>query len=78
VWDNEIRSFARPAGRFFSAHGLLFSSSETGLEIWDPTDGTLLGAIAGFSPTHHHPHADELVAVRGSELRRWRISPALG
>ncbi|MFF5210030.1 YncE family protein [Streptosporangium sp. NPDC000396] len=73
----EVMSFAGPDGRFFSDGGLLFSASQAGLEIWDPSDGARIGVIPGFRPTHHHRQAGELVELDGERLLRWKIGPAL-
>ncbi|MFJ3306968.1 hypothetical protein ACIPSA_28400 [Streptomyces sp. NPDC086549] len=70
----EVMTFGGPEGRFFAAGGLLFSSDSAGLKIWDPADGSRLGAVEGFSPTHHHPAAGELVALTDEHLLlRWRL-----
>ncbi|MFF3722412.1 hypothetical protein ACFYYM_08595 [Streptomyces erythrochromogenes] len=68
----EIATFGGPQGRFFTADGLLFSSSEDGLEIWDPATGARLGTLPGFRPTHHDTLRGELVELSAVGLRRWR------
>ncbi|MFD3466199.1 hypothetical protein ACFWWM_07505 [Streptomyces sp. NPDC058682] len=72
----EIAAFGGPKGRFFAADGLLFSSSESGFEIWNPTTGTRLGALAGFRPTHHDHARGELIELSTIGLRRWRTADA--
>ncbi|MEU5148592.1 hypothetical protein NRK68_30270 [Streptomyces yangpuensis] len=67
----EIATFGGPDGRFFASDGLLFSSSQAGLEIWDPTSGSRLGRLAGFRPTHHDLARRELVELSAIGLRRW-------
>jgi hypothetical protein len=69
--------FGGPAGRFFSADGLLFSASPNALEVWDPSDGARLASIPDFRPTHHHRTGRELVQLDGTRLLRWRIDPGL-
>ncbi|MFC9820156.1 hypothetical protein ACFWG6_01340 [Streptomyces erythrochromogenes] len=68
----ETATFGGPQGRFFTADGLLFSSSEDGLEIWDPATGARLGTLPGFRPTHHDPVRGELVELSAIGLRHWR------
>ncbi|MFF1367952.1 hypothetical protein [Streptomyces virginiae] len=70
----EIATFGGPEGRFFAADGLLYSSSESGLEIWNPTTGTRLGALAGFRPTHHDLTRGELLELSAAGLRRLRTA----
>ncbi|WKU49075.1 hypothetical protein Q3V23_36210 [Streptomyces sp. VNUA116] len=72
----EVAAFGGPDGRFFAADGLLFSSSESGLEIWDPTEGARLAVIAGFRPTHHDPARGELIELSATGLRRWMTARA--
>lgn len=73
-WAREILAFPGPAGLFFSDGVSLFSSDETGMSRWDPTDGARTGHLAGFRPTHHHRRAGELAAVVDGMLVRWRTS----
>jgi hypothetical protein len=70
---SEIFAFAGPGDRFFSAYGLLYAVGESGLEIWDPATGARLGSVPGFRPTIHHRAAQELAALDGDRLVRWRI-----
>ncbi|MFE3283857.1 hypothetical protein ACFXJJ_12140, partial [Streptomyces sp. NPDC059233] len=49
----EVATFGGPDGRFFAADGLLYSSSQAGLEFWDPISGSRLGSLAGLRPAHH-------------------------
>ncbi|WP_405435362.1 hypothetical protein OG373_01935 [Streptomyces avidinii] len=72
----ETVTFAGPRGRFFAADGLLFSSSESGFEIWNPATGARLGTLAGFRPTHHDPIRGELIELSAIGLRRWRTADA--
>ncbi|MFE2877687.1 hypothetical protein ACFXG6_35200 [Streptomyces roseus] len=72
----EIATFGGPDGRFFAAHGLLFTSAVAGLDIWDPVIGARLGTLAGFRPTHHDPIRGELLELSASGLRRWQTSHA--
>ncbi|MFI1647417.1 hypothetical protein ACH4XT_10830 [Streptomyces avidinii] len=72
----ETMTFAGPQGRFFAADGLLFSSSESGFEIWNPATGARLGTLAGFRPTHHDPTRGELIELSAIGLRRWRTAGA--
>ncbi|MEV7560476.1 hypothetical protein [Streptomyces sp. NPDC089795] len=72
----EIASFGGPRGRVFAADGLLFASSESGLEIWNPTTGSRLGALAGFHPTHHDRTRGELLELSALGLRRLRTAAA--
>jgi hypothetical protein len=68
----ETAVFGGPSGRFFSAHGLLFSASPNALEVWDPADGARLAVVPDFRPTHHHRAQGELVQLDGTRLLRWR------
>ncbi|WP_367132668.1 MULTISPECIES: hypothetical protein [Streptomyces] len=72
----EVATFGGPDGRFFAADGLLFSTPESGLEIWDPTKGARLAVIAGFRPTHHDLARGELIELSATGLRRWRTARA--
>ncbi|MFJ3876935.1 hypothetical protein ACIPW5_05705 [Streptomyces sp. NPDC090077] len=66
----EVAVFGGPRGRFFAAEGLLFSSSEAGLEIWDPVAGARIGAVPGFRPTHHDRTRGELLERAATGIRR--------
>ncbi|MEU8841539.1 hypothetical protein AB0D97_20795 [Streptomyces roseus] len=72
----EIATFGGHEGRFFAAHGLLFTSAVAGLDIWDPVIGARLGTLAGIRPTHHDPMHGELLELSASGLRRWQTSHA--
>ncbi|MFD4137200.1 hypothetical protein [Streptomyces goshikiensis] len=72
----EVSTFGGPEGRFFAADGLLFSSAESGLHIWDPATGTRLGTLAGFRPTHHDSSRGELLELSPIGLRRWSTAHA--
>ncbi|MFJ9942100.1 hypothetical protein [Streptomyces erythrochromogenes] len=72
----EVATFGGPEGHFFAADGLLFSSSESGLEMWDPTSGARLGTLADFRPTCHDPVRGELIELSATGLRRWRTARA--
>ncbi|MEU2391497.1 hypothetical protein [Streptomyces sp. NPDC007369] len=72
----EVATFGGPEGRFFAAHGLLFSLSEAGLVIWDPATGARLGTLDGFRPTHHDTVRGELLEFSATGLRRWRTAHA--
>lgn len=65
----ELLAFEGPAGRFFSDGSRLFSSDDTGLSTWDPVDGSLLSTVPGFSPTHHHGGAGQLLQLDGGLVR---------
>lgn len=65
-------AFAGPTGELFASGDRLFSAAEGGLQIWDIGTGELLGEIPGFVPAHHHRGTDELAALSGAELLRWR------
>ncbi|MFB7333046.1 hypothetical protein ACFC00_15505 [Streptomyces adustus] len=67
----ELLAFEGPTGRFFSDGTCLFSCDETELSIWDPVEGKLKGVVPGFSPTHHHRSAQQLVRVVGDVARVW-------
>ncbi|MFI7602538.1 YncE family protein [Actinoplanes sp. NPDC049681] len=62
-----------PRGQLFAAGGRLYAAAPEGLEVWDPARGTRTGAVPGFVPTHHHPTAGELVAVRNGTMLRWQM-----
>ncbi|MFI6003672.1 hypothetical protein ACIA98_25220 [Streptomyces sp. NPDC051366] len=72
----EGATFGGPDGHFFAADGLLFSSSQAGLEIWDPATGARLGTLTGFRPTHHDLARAELVELSAIGLRRWSTTHA--
>ncbi|MFJ5258875.1 hypothetical protein ACIQAC_00160 [Streptomyces sp. NPDC088387] len=67
----ELLSFEGPAGHFFSDGTRLFSSGDTELAIWDPTEGKPLGTVPDFSPTHYHPGARQFVQVTDDVVRFW-------
>lgn len=67
----ELLSFEGPTGSFFSDGTCLFSSGRTGLSIWDPVAGKLLGEVPGISPTHHHPGARQFVQLTAGTARLW-------
>ncbi len=67
----ELLAFEGPTGRFFSDGTRLFSSGDTGLSTWDPTEGKLLGTVPGFSPTHHHPSARQFLQLADGVVRLW-------
>ncbi len=67
----ELLTFEGPAGRFFSDGTRLFSSGDTGLSTWDPAEGNLLGAVPGFSPTHHHPSTGQFLELADGVVRLW-------
>ncbi|MEV7419400.1 hypothetical protein [Streptomyces sp. NPDC089919] len=69
----EVAAFGGPEGTFFCADGVLFSSSELGLDIWDPFAGTRVGVLPGFRPTHHDRGRGELLELGDRGVRRWRI-----
>jgi hypothetical protein len=71
-WAKEVRAFAGPAGKFFSDGNSLFSSNEFGLSRWCTRDGARTGYLEGFSPTHYHRGAQELVQLTESVLLRWQ------
>jgi hypothetical protein len=67
----ELGRFEGPSGRLFADGGRLYSADTSGLSIWDPEQGSRLGTVPGFSPTHFHPGTGELVQLTGRTLRRW-------
>lgn len=67
----ELLAFAGPAGPFFSEGTRLFSCGDTGLSIWDPAEGKLLGEVPGISPTHYHPGARQFLEVADDVVRLW-------
>jgi hypothetical protein len=67
----ELLAFEGPTGRFFSDGTRLFSSDDTGLSIWDPVEGALLDVVPGFSPTHHHPGAQQFLQLTNGVARLW-------
>jgi hypothetical protein len=70
----ELMRFEGPSGTLFSDGEQLFSSGHLGLSIWDPVSAERIGSVAGFTPTHYHPGARELVALDGRTLRRWHVA----
>ncbi|MEU6487146.1 hypothetical protein [Streptomyces sp. NPDC046887] len=52
-----------PKERFHVLGGLLFSSGESGMEVWDPADGARLGTVPGLRPTHLDRSAGELLQL---------------
>ncbi|GAA1952196.1 hypothetical protein [Kitasatospora viridis] len=66
---NEVLAFEGPGGRFFSDGTRLFSSDDSALSAWDPTDGRLLGTVPGFSPTHHHASGRQFLELEGGAVR---------
>jgi hypothetical protein len=72
-WPREVSSFAGPAGTFFSDGEHLFSADQSGLSRWDLAHGCRTGFIAGFTPTHHHRAAGELVQLANGALARAQI-----
>jgi hypothetical protein len=68
----QVRAFAGPQGKLFSDQHRLYSTSPEGLSIWDPDTGEQTWRLSGFTPTHHHPDAGELVALHDATLQRWR------
>lgn len=73
----EVRTLAGPRGALFGAGQRLYGAAPEGLEIWDPATGHRTGRIPGFTPTHHHPTAGELVTLHEgrTSLLRWRLHP---
>jgi hypothetical protein len=69
----EVYAFPGPAGKFFSDGASLFSSDQTGLSRWDPTDGMRTGHLENFSPTHYHRGARELAQLTERSLLRLKI-----
>ncbi|WP_330323911.1 WD40 repeat domain-containing protein [Streptomyces pseudovenezuelae] len=67
----ELLAFEGPTGPFFSDGTHLFSCGDTGLSIWDPVRGKLLGDIPGFSPTRHHPGARQFPQLTDGVVRLW-------
>lgn len=68
----QVRAFAGPRGKLFSDQRRLYSAGPAGLDIWDPGTGERTWTLSGFTLTHHHPGAGELVAVHSAALHRWR------
>lgn len=75
AWPREITAFAGPAGALFSDAGILLSSSLDGLSRWDVNDGSRTGHLEGFSPTHYHSKARELVLISDGSLIRGKLPP---
>ncbi|MFF4274108.1 hypothetical protein [Streptomyces sp. NPDC001536] len=67
----ELLAFEGPTGPFFSDGTHLFTGGDSGLSIWDPTAGKLLGAVPGFSPTNYHPGARQFVELADGVARLW-------
>ncbi|WP_329271118.1 hypothetical protein [Streptomyces pseudovenezuelae] len=67
----ELLAFEGPTGPFFSDGTHLFSCDDTGLSIWDPARGKLLGDIPGFYPTRHHPGARQFLQLTDGVVRLW-------
>jgi hypothetical protein len=65
----ELLAFNGPAGHLFSDGTRLFGSDSSGLSAWDRTDGTLLGVLPGFAPTHHHPDARQFLQLTDGVAR---------
>lgn len=74
ILPRELINFAGPSGAFFSDSKHLFSSNQNGLSRWDINDGHRTGHFDGFTPTHHHPGANELAKIDDGSLVRWRIT----
>ena len=69
----ELNAFAGPTGTFFSDGHLLFSSDPHGLSRWDLSHGSRTGFLSGFSPTHHHRMAGELVQIVDGTLIQLKL-----
>ncbi|MEH0418347.1 hypothetical protein [Streptomyces sp. B21-083] len=69
----ELPAFEGPAGPFFSDGTRLFSRGDTGLSIWDPVEGKLLGVVPGMSPTHHHSGARQFLQLADGMVRLWTM-----
>lgn len=71
----EVMAFAGPRGAFFSDGRRLYAANEDGTEIWDPYTGERTGTVPAFAATHHHPTANELVALDSDRtaLVRWSL-----
>ncbi|MET7731963.1 hypothetical protein ABZT02_11400 [Streptomyces sp. NPDC005402] len=67
----ELLAFEGPTAPFFSDGSRLFSGGNTGLSLWDPAEGKLLGAVPGFFPTHHHPGAQQFLQLADGVVRLW-------
>ncbi|MEX1659211.1 hypothetical protein ABZ960_39670 [Streptomyces pseudovenezuelae] len=67
----ELLAFEGPTGPFFSDGTHLFSRGDTGLSIWDPVRGKLLGDVPGFSPTRHHLGARQFLQLTDGVVRLW-------
>jgi hypothetical protein len=63
--------FAGPTGHMYARAGLLYVTTATGLEIWDPTTGTRTGQIPDFHPTAQQPVTGTLAALTGTTLDTW-------
>ncbi|WP_430379546.1 hypothetical protein [Streptomyces sp. B1-3] len=67
----ELLAFEGPVGPFFSDGTRLFSGGASGLSIWDPEQGELLGTVPGISPTRHHASAGQFLELAEGMVRLW-------
>jgi hypothetical protein len=51
--------------------GTLYVAADTRTEIWDPTSGTRIGVLGGFTPTAQNPHTGALAEINNGVLRTW-------
>src|SRR5262249_20317669 len=72
-WCLEVKSFAGPAGKFFSDGSCLYSSDKNGFSRWDINEGALTGFLAGFTPPHRHPGAGEFAQLDDGMLVRCKV-----
>ncbi|MEU5095056.1 hypothetical protein [Streptomyces sp. NPDC020996] len=74
----EAGAFPGPYGRFFAADGLLFSTGESGLDVWDPAEGARTGSVPGFRPTRQDPRTGELLQLdaHAGVVRSWHVGRA--
>jgi hypothetical protein len=67
----EVLTFAGPQGDFFADRSYLFTAHESGLTLWDLTDGARRARIDGFRPSRMHPLSHECVEIGPQQLRFW-------
>jgi hypothetical protein len=51
--------------------GTLYEAADTRTEIWDPTSGTRISILGGFTPTAQNAYTGVLAEINNGALRTW-------
>ncbi|XVV07069.1 hypothetical protein ACQPW3_17470 [Actinosynnema sp. CA-248983] len=65
------RLVAGPDGAMWAHGGLLYVSTDAGLEVWDPDLGARTALVEGFRPHAHNPATGAFARLSGGRVTTW-------